>query len=156
MFKTWFVWMMVFVALMLGLTACGGASAVAINDLPAYPGATELKAGDSRIGATLAQNSQNITALTQASGGCGKTYQNGYSLPKDTTWDTVKKFYDDKLKSAGWSEPSATSSILTQVNQQNPTTQTVIYVRGNQTLSVIRFVEPISKDASLIFSLTTR
>ena len=156
MFKTWFVWVMVFVALMLGLTACGGASAVAINDLPAYPGATELKAGDSRIGATLAQNSQNITALTQASGGSGKTDQKGYSLPKDTTWDAVKKFYDDKLKSAGWSEPSATSSILTQVNQQNPTTQTVIYARGNQTLSVIRFVEPISKDASLIFSLTAR
>lgn len=35
-------------ALVLALiSACGGSSAMAVTDLPAYPGATELKAGDS-------------------------------------------------------------------------------------------------------------
>ncbi len=142
--------------LMLALTACGGSSPVTANDLPAYPGATELKADDSKLAATLSKNSQQITALTQAAGVNGKTEQKGFALPKDASWDAIKKFYDDKLKAAGWSEPSGmASNILSQVNGMNDTFQTATYTRGNQTLALIRLVDPISKDASLIFSLNT-
>ena len=145
------------VVMLLALTACGGTSPVVASDLPAYPGATELGANDSRLAATLSKNSQQITALTQSAGVNGKTEQKGFALPKETTWDNVKKFYDDKLKAAGWNEPGGmTGNVLAQVNAQNDMFQTATYLRGNQTLAVIRLVDPISKDASLIFSLNTR
>ncbi len=143
------------------LSACGmigGTSPVSIGDIPAYPGATELKAGDSTLANTLAKNSQQITALSQSAGAGGKTEQKGYALPADATWDAVKKFYDDKLKGAGWSEPNSTvSGILSQVNTANDAFQTVVYQRGNQNLSVIRvMIDPTTKQTVLIFSLTTR
>ncbi len=156
MSKKLFVVISLAALLMLALTACGGSSPVSANDLPAYPGATELKAGDSKLAATLSQNSQQITSLTQAAGVNGKTEQKGFALPKDASWDAVKKFYDDKLKSAGWAEPGGvTGNVLAQVNGMNDSFQTATYNRGNQTLSVIRLVDPISKDITLIFSLNT-
>lgn len=141
-----------------GCGSLGGSSPVGINDLPVYPGAIELKAGDSRIADTLANNSQQISALSQSAGVGGKTEQKGFSLPKDAAWDAIKKFYDDKLKSAGWSEPnSMASNILAQVNSQNDAFQTVIYTRGNQNLSVLRvMLDPTTKDMALIYSLSTR
>lgn len=140
------------------MSACGGSSTVVVNDLPAYPGATELKPGDSTLADTLAKNTQQITALSQSAGVGGKTEQKGYSLPADANWDAVKKFYDDKLKSSGWSEPSGiAANILSQVNAQNPSFQTATYQRGNQNLSIIRVVtDPTSQQTVLIFSLTTR
>jgi hypothetical protein len=149
------------VLMVLGVSACGmlgGSSPVGIGDIPAYPGATELKAGDSTLANTLAKNSQQITALGQSAGAGGKTDQKGYSLPANATWDAVKKFYDDKLKSTGWAEPNSTvSGILSQVNTANDAFQTVVYSRGNQSLSVIRvMIDPTTKQTVLIFSLTTR
>lgn len=144
------------VALMLAVSACGGSAPATINDIPAYPGATELKAGDSRIGDTLAKNMQNDAALRQAAGAGGKQEQRGFSVAKDTSWDAVKKFYDEKLKATGWGAPnSMVSNVMAQVNQQNPMTQSEIYARGKQTVAVVRVVEPISKDVMLILVLTT-
>jgi hypothetical protein len=151
----------VFVVAVLSLSACGmigGSSPATVNDIPTFPGATELKAGDSRVADTLSKNSQQITAMSGAMGAGGKTEQKGFALPKEATWDAVKKFYDDKLKSAGWAEPSSmVSNVLSQVNGQNDAFQTVIYTRGNQSLSIIRvMIDPINKDMALIYSLTTR
>jgi hypothetical protein len=64
------------------LAACGGTPAT-LNDIPAYPGATELKPGESHLGDTLAQNNQQDAALRGQLGVGGKTDQKGYSLPKD-------------------------------------------------------------------------
>ncbi len=149
---------LVAVILLSGCSMIGGSSPVSVNDLPVYPGAAELKAGDSRVADTLAKNSQQISALSQSAGVGGKTEQKGFSLPKDATWDAIKKFYDDKLKSAGWSEPnSMASNILAQVNAQNDAFQTVVYQRGNQNLSILRvMLDPTSKDMALIYSLSTR
>ncbi len=149
---------LVAVILLSGCSMIGGSSPVSVNDLPVYPGAAELKAGDSRVADTLAKNSQQISALSQSTGVGGKTEQKGFSLPKDATWDAIKKFYDDKLKSAGWSEPnSMASNILAQVNAQNDAFQTVVYQRGNQNLSILRvMLDPTSKDMALIYSLSTR
>ena len=157
--KTLFVSILMLAA--LSLSACsmiGGTSPVALSDLPAYPGATELKPDDSRIAATLAKNGANDAAMRNAIGVGGKTEQRGFSASKDTTWDAVKKFYDDKLNSTGWGAPAGnaiTSNILNQVNQQNDMFQTAIYSRGKQTLSVIRLADPITKEVTLIMSLTT-
>ncbi|MBI5305854.1 MAG: hypothetical protein HY868_27245 [Chloroflexi bacterium] len=145
--------------IVMSLNACGvlsGASAATINDVPAYPGASELKAGDSRVGDTLAKNMQGDAALRQAMGAGGKMEQKGFVMPKEATWDAVKRFYDDKLKAAGWGDNGMVSNVLAQVNQQNEMTQTALYLRGNQNLAVIRIVDPISKDAMLIVSLSTR
>ncbi len=158
--KTSFVLVLTLVGLIF-MSACsmmGGNSPVSINDIPVYPGATELKPGDSTLANTLAKNSQQITAMSQSTGAGGKTDQKGLALSQDVTWDAVKKFYDDKLKSTGWSEPNGmVSNILSQVNTQNDAFQTIVYQRGNQTLSVIRvMIDPSAKQAMLIFSLTTR
>lgn len=143
--------------LVLALAACGGSAPATVNDLPAYPGASELKAGSSTIGDTLAKNMQTDAGLRQAIGSGGKTEQKGFTLPKGTAWDAVKKFYDDKLKAAGWGEPnSMVSNVLAQVNQSNDAFQTATYTRGNQTLAVIRLVDPISNEVTLILSLSTR
>jgi len=157
MYKKIFVLLALAVVLMLALTACGGASPVTANDLPVYPGATALQPGDSKLADTLSKNSQQITALTQSAGVNGKTEQKGFSLPKDATWDAVKKFYDDKLTAGGWGVPGGVASnVLAQVNTMNDSFQTATYTRGNQTLALVRLVDPISKDATLIFSLSTR
>ncbi len=164
-----------FVALiaLLALSACGGGAIpgvggggssgssgsgpVTVNDIPAYPGATALQPGDSKVADTLAKNSQQITAMSQSLGAGGKTEQKGFSLPQDATWDAVKKFYDDKLGSAGWGTPNSTvANVLAQTNSQNDAFQLAIYQRGNQNLSVIRVMtDPTTKDEMLILSLST-
>ncbi len=155
--KITFVSLVALALMALVLAACGGSSAVAINDLPAYPGATELKAGDSTVGDTLAKNMQSDASLRQAMGTGGKTEQKGWTLPQDATWDAIKKFYDDKLKSGGWGEPnSMVGNVLAQVNAMNDAYQNAIYTRNNQSLAVIRVADPTTKGAMLILSLSTR
>ena len=149
-----------FVALIavLALSACGGGSSpVTVNDIPAYPGANALQPGDSKMADQLAKNSQQITAMSQSLGAGGKTEQKGFSLPQDASWDAVKKFYDDKLGSAGWAAPNSTvANVLAQTNSQNDVFQVAIYQRGNQSLSVIRMTsDPTTKDEMLVLSLST-
>ncbi len=140
----------------VALTACGGGTQpVALNDIPAYAGAKEFKPGESQIGDTLAKNMQTNASLTQAMGTGGKLEQKGFQLPDGTSWDQVQKFYDDKLKSTGWNTDATTASVLAAVNQANDTFQTATYLRGNQTLAIIRMVEPISKQVWLFLSLNT-
>jgi hypothetical protein len=157
MSKKLFGVMFVIATLALILSACGGSAApVTLNDIPVYSGAKEFKPGESAIGDTLSKNMQQNAALTKAIGTGGKLEQKGFSLPQDGTWDAVSKFYDDKLKSTGWNTDSTTASILATVNQQNDAFQTVVYLRGNQSLSVIRMTDPISKSAWLFLSLNSR
>ncbi len=140
----------------VALAACGGAQPVTLNDVPVFAGAKEFKPGESQIGDTLAKNMQTNASLTQAMGTGGKLEQKGFQLPDGTTWDQVQKFYDDKLKAAGWNTNSTAANILAAVNQQNDAFQTTTYLRGNQNLSIIRMVEPISKQVWLFLSLNTR
>jgi hypothetical protein len=157
MSKKLFGLLLVIALLTLVLSACGGsAQPVTLNDIPAYAGAKEFKPGESAIGDTLAKNMQTNAALTKAVGTGGKLEQKGFSLPSDSTWDAVSKFYDDKLKAAGWNTDSTTASVLAVVNQSNDAFQTVMYLRGNQSLSVIRMTDPVSKSAWLFLSLNTR
>ncbi len=158
--KTRILFAMAVLALTLAvMTACGGGSQpIKIGDVPVYPGATELKAGDSKVADTLAKNSQQITALSKSMGAGGQTDQKGFSLPADANWDAIKKFYDDKLKSTGWSEPNSTAAnVMAQMNVQNDAFQLANYQRGNQGLTIIRvMLDPTTKDMALIFSLNTR
>jgi hypothetical protein len=147
-------------ALLLG--ACGS-KPVAIADLPVYPGATELKPGESNIADTLKNNGQQDAAMRQAVGVGGSTEQKGFDLPAEASWDQVKAFYTDKLKAGGWAEGMGgpggdiASQAMAQANQANTMVQTNIYSKGKQTLSVIRLADPIdTAKVQLILSLSSQ
>ena len=67
------------VSLALLLAACGAAPST-IADLPVYPGAVELKPGESAIGDTLQGNMEQDAAMREAMGVGGSTEQRGFSL----------------------------------------------------------------------------
>jgi hypothetical protein len=147
-------------ALLLG--ACGS-KPVAIADLPVYPGATELKPGESNIADTLANNGQQDAAMRQAAGVGGATEQKGFDLPADASWDQVKTFYTDKLKASGWAEGlggpagNMASQIMAQASQGNDLFQSNIYSKDKQTLTVIRVADPIdATKVQLVLSLSTQ
>ncbi|NJN18536.1 MAG: hypothetical protein HC822_20905 [Oscillochloris sp.] len=147
---------------MLLLSACGSSPAT-IAELPMYPGASELKPGESVIGDTLAQNGQQDAAMREAMGLGGSTEQRGFSLPADADWAAVESFYNEQLKAAGWTEGmggmggAMASQMLEQANQGNELFQTAMYTKGKQVLSVIRLASPIDPNtAELILSLSTQ
>jgi len=142
------------------VTACS--KPVTLSELPVYPGATEHKQGQSPIGNTLAQNAQTDAAIRNAAGVGGKTEQIGYRLPKDAKWDDVKRFYDDKLKAAGWSSGvggvmgGKVSDVMNAANKSNTQSQTALYSRSGQSLTVIVVASGSKKgERDLLLSLST-
>jgi hypothetical protein len=141
------------------LTACSGP--VSMTDLPVYPGATEHKEGQSPVGNTLAKNAQTDAAMRSAVGVGGKTEQKGYRLPKAAKWDDVKRFYDDKLKAAGWSSGTGgimggmASDVMNVANKSNTQSQTALYSKGKQSLTVIVVASPKKGERDLLLSLST-
>jgi len=148
---------LIILALLL-LVGCGGAPAAAtLNDIPAYPGAKELQAGESNLADTLGKNNQADAALRAQLGTGGKTEQKGYSLPQDAKWDQVKSFYDDKLKGAGWSTNSLVSGIMEQANQGNDLFRVANWQRGQQNVSIVMLTSPTdANEKQLIISLSSQ
>jgi hypothetical protein len=145
------------------LPACGGS--VASGDLPKYPGATELKPGETPVGNTLAQNMSQDEAVRKAMGVGGKTEQTGFVLPVDTQWAQVKEFYDKELAAAGWKSGLGgiaggfvdVNAVMGTANKGNDLFQTAIWSRGKQTLTAIMVKSPTnSKQKELILSLSTQ
>jgi len=150
-------------AFLLILAACGGG--VAINDLPAYPGAVELKAGSSQIGDTLKKNMEQDAALRQAVNSGGQTEQKGFQLPADATWEKVNGFYAKELQASGWTSGLGgiaggfvdINAMMNQANKGNELFQTSVWSKGKQTLSVIMNTNPTNRqEKTLILSLSTR
>jgi hypothetical protein len=145
------------------MAACGGGPPMAMADLAAYPGSSELKPGESKIAETLKKNMEMDTQLRQAIGTGGKTEQKGFKLPSDASWDKVKSFYADKLKAGGWTEGMGGSAgnmvanIMNTVNAANEVFQSGIFTKGSQTLSIFRMADPIDKtQVVMIASLSSR
>lgn len=145
------------------LTACGGS--VASGDLPVYPGATELKAGESAIGNTLDNNMKQDAAVRQAMGTGGKTEQRGFKLPAGATWEQVKSFYDKELKAGGWESGLGgaasnfidINAVMGAANKGNDLFQTAIWSKGKQTLTAAMIADPTDrKRQELVLSLSTR
>ncbi len=79
-------------AALVMLSACGGAKPATMADMPTYPGATELKPGESTLANTLANNVAQNDQLKQAMGGAGtKIDQKGFKLPAAATWAEATK-----------------------------------------------------------------
>ena len=145
------------------LAACGGGAPMTMGELPAYPGSSELKPGESKIAETLKKNMEMDTQMRSAIGTGGKTEQKGFKLPADASWDKVKSFYGDKLKTGGWTEGmggqagNMAAAVMNTVNAQNDVFQTAMYSKGTQTLSIFRMADPIDKSqVVMIASLSTR
>lgn len=161
MAKKRFVHPAVIAAVITVLSACGGASSS--GDLPRYPGATELKAGESVVGDTLAKNMDQDAAVRKAMGAGGKTEQLGFRLPGDATWDKVKAFYDKELRASGWESGLGgvaggfidINAVMGAANQGNELFQTAMWSRGKQTLTVVMAAGP-SGQRELILSLSSR
>ncbi len=140
---------------LLALVACG-ASPATLSDIPAYPGATALQPGESRLADTLAQNNATDAALRGQLGVGGKVEQQGYRLPPETDWNAVKAFYDEKLKAAGWGTNSMVSGIMEQANQGNSMFQTANWQKGQQNVTVIMLTSPTDASVKeLIVSLAS-
>lgn len=126
----------------------GGASTsgpATLADIPTYPEAKALKPGENQIADTLAQNMKQSAQMGQ------KLEQQMFTLPQDATWDKVKTFYTDKLTAAGW-KPANLPTM-----PENPTMQLSVWMKGTQNLTVGRMaIDPTSKDAYLLFSLSSQ
>lgn len=139
----------------LVLAACGAPQAT-LNDIPAYPEAAQLQAGESAIGDTLANNNQVDAAARAQLGVGGKTEQQGYRLPTGAEWEQVKGYYDDKLKAAGWSTSNLVSGLLEQANQGNDLFRTANWQKGKQNVTIIMLTSPVDAgQKELIVSLST-
>ena len=139
------------------LAACGGSPPATLADIPAFPGAAELKAGDSNIADTLANNNQADAALRAQLGTGGKTEQKGFSLPSDAKWDQIKSFYDEKLKASGWGTNSLVSGIMEQANQGNDLFQTANWQKDKQNVTIVMVTSPTDNaQKQLIVSLSSQ
>ncbi len=145
------------------VTAACSSKPLSLDDVPAYPGAVVHTAEQGGIGATLDKNMQTDAAVRKAVGVGGSTQQKGFRLPNNATWDDVKRFYDDKMKAQGWASGGGgkagdmVSGVMDAVNQNNPMSQTAIWAKGKQNLTIIMVTNPINKtDKDLLISLSTR
>ena len=148
------------------LVACGSQS-VAMADLPVYPDAVELEAGDSAIANTLENNMAQDAAMRDSLGalGGGSTEQTGFELPSGTSWDQVKAFYAKELEGGGWSSGLGgvagmavdVNAMMDTANQGNDLFQTAIWSKDKQTLTVVYSVDPTNQEEKvLILSLSSR
>jgi len=152
----------VFVAAAAFISACGGKKA-GMGDLPAYPGAAELKSGENRIADTLKSNQATDAAMRQAMNVGGKIEQRGYALPKDAAWADVQAFYTERLKGAGWTSGlQGVAGQFVDVNKMMSAAasaspvQTALFTKGSQSLTLVYMMDPLNKDhRQLILSLAT-
>jgi hypothetical protein len=158
--------LIVFSVIALLLAACG-AKPVSVAELPVYPEAVQLEAGDSAIADTLENNMAQDAAMRDAMGplgGGGKTEQAGFQLPSDTSWEQVKAFYAKELEDNGWSSGLGgvagivdVNAMMDTANQDNDLYQIAIWSKGKQTLAVIYAVAPTNQDEKLLLlSLSSR
>ena len=148
--------------LLLALAACGGGNAT-VADLPTYPDAVRLQAGEDPIADTLAQNMAQNAAMTSGMGGLGGSIEQvAFRLPAGTTWDQLNGFLSTELKAAGWSEGmggpggNLASQALASANAGNDMFQTAMWNKGKQVVTVFRLVDPNNASQPyLIVSLNT-
>jgi hypothetical protein len=142
-FRTYIFAIALCILLTLALAACGGSAPAKLSDIPVYPDATALKPGENPMADTLAQN------VKQAATMGANIDQKIFTLPKEASWDQVKKFYSDKLTADSW----AASNLPIPDNDMFKMS---LWTRGSQSLTVAQITEPISKDSFLLFSLATQ
>ncbi len=150
------------------MSACGsllGSSAVPIGELPVYPDAVELEAGNSLLADTLARNEATDAAVRQAAGVGGSTEQRGFQLPAGATWDEVNSYYAKELEANGWSSGLGgiagglidVNEVMKAANQGNDAFNTAIWSKDKQNLTVMMIIDPTNpQEKALLLSLATQ
>ena len=134
------------------LVGCGAAAPATLGGIATYTGAIELKPGESAVADTLVKNMAQNNALTGQLGVNAQVEQKAFTMPADAAWDDVKKFYDEKLTSSGWSSNSMMSNVMAQANAGNDQFQIANWQKGKQNLSVIMIADPASDGAKLLIT----
>lgn len=147
------------------LAACGGAEPVSISELPVYPNAIALQAGESTIADTLVTNVEQNESLQEAMGGIGtQIEQKGFQLPEGTSWEDVVQFYSEALEAQGWSAGiGGTGGMAVNVNEvmavanEGSDIKSSIWSRDKQTLTVVMTPNPTTPATNLlVLSLSTQ
>ncbi|MBK8430657.1 MAG: hypothetical protein IPL28_04935 [Chloroflexi bacterium] len=148
--------------LLLALVACGGGGNVTVADLPTYPDAVRLQAGEDPIADTWANNMAQNAAMTSSLGVGGSIEQVAFRLPAGTTWDQLNGFLTTELDTAGWETGMGgpggdiASQALASANAGNDMFQTAMWNKGDQILTVFRLTDPNNAEQPyLIVSLNT-
>lgn len=144
------------------LSACGstgggrviGGQPMAISELPTYPGATELKASESKIVEALFGAAQRETPPFIGLGIEVDKAQRDFSVPKETTFEDIKSFYVDKLRAYGWREDPAMRVFTDNANTNAKNMQGAVWVRVDQTLLIV-LASGATGEKELTLSLAT-
>jgi hypothetical protein len=131
-----------------------GGEPITINELPTYPGATELNASESQVIEPLFGPAQRETPPFIGLGIEVVKTQRNFRVPSDTTFEMVKSFYADKLQAAGWREDAAMRVFTDNANANSKNLQGAIWVRVDQTL-LIAMASNASGEKEVTLSLAT-
>lgn len=132
-----------------------GGQPIGIGELPTYPGAVELKVGESKIIDPIFLAAQHEAPPFIGLGIEVSKVQRTFQVPKETTFADVKAFYADKLQAAGWREDPAMRVFTNQLNTTSPNLQGAIWVRVDQTLLIAWATDPASGEKEVTLSLAT-
>lgn len=132
-----------------------GGQPVPIGELPAYPGATELKVGESKIIEPIFGPAQRETPPFIGLGIEVLKTQRDFRVPKDVTFNQIKAFYADKLQAGGWRQDPAMRVFTDNANDQIENVQGAIWVRVDQTLLIVLARNPADGAKELTLSLAT-
>lgn len=133
-----------------------GGQPVAISELPTYPGATELSAGQSKIIDPLFAPAQRETPPFIGLGIEVEKSQRNFSVPPETKFADIKAFYSDKLLAGGWREDAAMREFTNSANTAMQDLQGAIWVRVDQTLLIVLATDPTTGQKEVTLSMATR
>ncbi len=152
------------ILLTLSIAACSiptggrviGGQPIDISELPTYPAATELSAGQSVLIEQTFGPAQRETPPFIGLGIEVEKEQRNFRVPSGTTFADVKAFYADKLLSGGWREDPAMREFTNNANSQVQNLQGAIWVRIDQTLLIVLATDAATGDKEMTLSLATR
>lgn len=133
-----------------------GGQPIAISELPTYPGATELNAGQSKVIDPLFAPAQRETPPFIGLGIEVEKSQRNFRVPKEASFADIKSFYSDKLLAGGWREDPAMREFTNSANAVMQNMQGAIWVRVDQTLLVVLATDPATGEKELTLSMATR
>jgi hypothetical protein len=102
--------------------------------------------------------------MRQALNAGGKIEQRAWQLPAGVNWPEVKAFYEEKLKAADWQSGVGgagggfvdVNKMMEVANESNPLSQTMLFTKGKQSLTLLMVALPLKKDGKqLLISLAT-
>ncbi len=132
-----------------------GGQPIAIGELPTYPGAVELNAGESKIIEPIFGPAQRETPPFIGLGIEVVKTQRNFRVPQETRFNQVKEFYADKLQAGGWREDAAMRVFINNANEQIENVQGAIWVRVDQTLLLVMATDPSNGEKEVTLSLAT-